>query len=111
MKRTGFASLCLAVALLAGCRENSAPEAPAFQPVVQVEAACTKAGGEFLRAGGGTARACVHTLKDAGASCKSSNDCEGDCLARSGTCAPVAPLFGCHDILMSTGARAMQCRD
>lgn len=101
----------LACLALAACREEAPAPVPVFAPPAEAEAACSRAGGEFLRAGGGRARACIHTMPDAGKQCRVADDCQGDCLARSGSCAPVSPLYGCHEIVMSNGARAMQCRD
>jgi len=101
----------LALLTLAACREEAPAAVPAFAPLAEAQTACTKAGGEFLKAGGGGARACIYTMRDAGKQCRAAGDCEGDCLARSGSCAPVSPLYGCHEIVMSNGARAMQCRD
>jgi hypothetical protein len=52
---------------------------------------------------------CQFTTRDGGKRCTRESQCEGLCLARSGTCAPVEPLMGCHDILQDNGTRATQC--
>lgn len=96
---------------LAACREEVPVVSPGFAPLAEAEAACSRAGGAFLKAGGGSARACIHDMPDAGKQCRVASDCQGDCLARSGSCAPVAPLYGCHEIALESGGRAMQCRD
>jgi hypothetical protein len=31
------------------------------------------------------------------------------CLARSGTCAPIMPLFGCNEVLDKQGRRVTLC--
>ncbi|RRH78407.1 hypothetical protein [Falsigemmobacter faecalis] len=107
--RAAFALLGL-LALMA-CRGEEPAAAPSFAPLAEAEVACTRTGGEFLKAAGGKARVCVQLHKDSGKQCRAALDCEGECLARSGTCAPASPLFGCHEILMENGVRAKQCRD
>lgn len=72
---------------------------------------CEARGGRFVRAGDSGLMACVQTMRDAGQQCRRASDCDGECLARSGTCAPFAPLFGCHEILQDNGARVTQCLD
>ena len=52
---------------------------------------------------------CIRTTRDAGKSCDSKTDCEGECLARSRTCSPIKPLFGCNPVLMDTGAEVTLC--
>ncbi|MFN4130262.1 MAG: hypothetical protein ACK4GC_10685 [Paracoccaceae bacterium] len=71
--------------------------------------ACEKRGGRWSVAGGGTAAFCQTPTKDAGKSCKASTDCTGYCLVKSGTCAPVTPMLGCHDILNEQGRMLTQC--
>jgi len=61
--------------------------------------ACEKQGGDFVIVGNSGAMACQSGTKDAGKTCNSSDECDGSCLARSRSCAPVKPLFGCNDIL------------
>jgi hypothetical protein len=106
------AALLLALLALAACRE--APPPP-LEPVgaarVEVErTACERRGGALQSSPRGTL-ACVRTLPDAGRQCRAASDCAGACLARSGTCAPFAPLFGCHEVLTPTGARVTECLD
>lgn len=85
-----------------------------FDPA-QVEtqkAACEARGGEFRPGGLGGLMTCFETPKDAGKSCTSSGDCStGQCLARSRTCAPIKPLFGCNDLLDAEGRRVSLCVD
>lgn len=75
------------------------------------ELACAKTGGKWSVAGKAGGMSCVHILRDAGKSCHKKSDCEGDCLARSNTCAPIAPLFGCNEILQNNGAMVTLCID
>lgn len=52
---------------------------------------------------------CVNPTRDAGKACRRGSDCEGLCLARSFTCAPYDPLFGCNEILQDDGSRVTYC--
>ena len=70
---------------------------------------CEKQGGIWARAGKSEARTCVKQTRDGGKQCTRGSQCEGLCLARSGTCAPVTPLFGCNEILEDDGRRVTLC--
>ncbi|HMS94949.1 MAG TPA: hypothetical protein PKA03_06980 [Tabrizicola sp.] len=89
------------------------PEALLADPVPEIEKslpqiACEKKKGKWVKASA-VLFACVFDTKDSGKSCKRGTQCEGDCLARSGTCAPFRPLLGCNEILQDDGTRATQC--
>lgn len=92
-------------------------EATATEPETPVElqspeqARCLKKGGIWATAGKSGAKACVKRTKDAGKSCTKQTQCEGFCLARSGTCAPITPMFGCNDILQADGREVTLCLD
>lgn len=88
-----------------------APEEPPPPPASPAEAKCLKSGGIWANAGKSTAKTCVKRTKDAGRSCTRQTQCEGFCLARSRTCAPIAPMFGCNDILQADGREATLCID
>ncbi|QYK41159.1 MAG: hypothetical protein KF887_17540 [Paracoccaceae bacterium] len=89
-----------------------APEAvpPPVRPSPQA-AACTRQGGTYLSLGKAGLAACQLPTRDGLRSCRRKGDCEGECLARSGTCAPVRPLFGCNEVLDDMGRRMTQCLD
>ncbi|MGL5009132.1 MAG: hypothetical protein ACRC6I_04575, partial [Paracoccaceae bacterium] len=101
-------------------REDPAEE-PAEEPVVAEpevidpalltpEAlACQRRGGRWIKVGAGEGRSCVRATRDAGKRCDADRDCQGVCLARSGTCAPVDPLFGCNEVLQDDGRRMTLC--
>jgi len=72
---------------------------------------CEKRGGSWSRVGDTRSRTCVQRTRDAGQQCRRDRDCDGVCLARSGTCAPVTPLFGCNEVLQDDGRRMTQCLD
>lgn len=113
------AKVLLAVALvattaLAACQQEDntvlEPGANAPGALDAARAACAEAGGTFEPApGGGGVELCVRTTEDGNQPCASANECEGFCLARSRTCAPVTPLLGCNDILQSNGTEATVC--
>lgn len=83
--------------------------APVFKSPEQIQ--CERRGGTWARAGKSEARTCVKQTRDGGKQCTKGTQCEGLCLARSGTCAPLAPLFGCNEILEDDGRRVTLCID
>lgn len=92
----------------------SAAELPVVDPVAQktkAQVICEKQGGNWDDAGKTGAKACFKRTRDAGKQCRKQSTCESVCLARSGTCAPVKPLFGCNDILQDDGRRVTLCVD
>lgn len=84
---------------------------PAAPPKSADQIACENRGGAWSRAGSSIMRTCVFPTRDAGQSCKRQSDCEGLCLARSRSCAPLRPLFGCNDILQDDGRQVTLCID
>jgi hypothetical protein len=73
--------------------------------------ACEKDKGIWTKTGQGEARACIRKTRDSGKACDSKTDCQGECLARSRTCAPFRPMFGCNAVLMDNGAEVTLCLD
>lgn len=111
MRQVALAAGLAALALL-GCQptEQAGDLPPVGAEFVAVQMqACQKQGGTFRPVKPGGSLACFTVPKDAGQSCKASTDCESACLARSLTCAPVKPLFGCNEVLNSGGFRVTQC--
>ncbi|RYH11637.1 hypothetical protein [Tropicimonas sp. IMCC6043] len=95
---------------LSGSRTSEAEEGTqAF--VEQARARCEARGGNFGSGSAGVVNICYVTPKDANQSCSTATDCEGQCLARSRTCAPVIPLIGCHEVLLENGQVAEFCQD
>lgn len=95
-------------------RPETAPlaEAP-LQSVPPVEISpeerkCVQAGGQWAKVGD-LGRICVHPTREQGKACRKKSDCNGECLAQSGTCAPISPLMGCNEILDDQGRRMTQC--
>ena len=112
MIRAGI--LTLAIATLNSCLPTAEPEVLAPVGVAAEDAArmqCEARGGRFAPGGASGAMTCFTTPPDAGKSCQSAQYCSTHCLARSGTCAPVSPLFGCNEILTRLGARVTLCID
>lgn len=86
---------------------------PAPTPAVKSPSgiACEKSGGRMVQVGGASLLTCQRPTRDAGKSCRRQGDCVGECLARSETCAPVAPLFGCNEVLQKDGRKVTLCID
>lgn len=88
------------------------PSSPAPQGesplLAQQRAACAREGGRLQSLTGGNV-SCIRQTRDAGQACTGAGACEGACLARSGTCAPITPLFGCHEVLLAPGSTVTQC--
>lgn len=110
-----LAMLCLLL-LPAACLpgvEPGEPQAPIGTEahLKQQETVCAARGGRFGPAPGGAVRVCFVTPADANTPCLRKSDCEGQCLARSRTCAPIAPLYGCNEVLLENGQRAEFCLD
>lgn len=88
------------------------PPPPPLPPALRAQQAdCTRAGGNFIRTGVAGLWTCQRSTRDSGRRCTKDGDCEGLCLARTNTCAPVVPLFGCHEVLDSLGRRNTLCID
>lgn len=87
------------------------PEPPAAAPVSLEERACVRSRGQWVHLGRTSLRTCVRQTTDSGKRCTRESQCQGLCLARSGTCAPVVPLFGCNEILQDDGRRVTLCID
>jgi hypothetical protein len=101
-----------ATAVAAPQPELAAPEAvaePPPPPKSESQLACEKRRGTWSRTGKGDLRICVFPTSDGGKRCTRESQCEGLCLARSGTCAPFKPLMGCNEIFQDNGARVTQC--
>lgn len=87
----------------------AAEDATPPPPKSEQQKACEKKGGSWAGTGKGDFRICVFKTRDAGKQCSRESQCDGVCLARSGTCAPVKPLLGCNEILQDNGARVTLC--
>lgn len=87
----------------------TAAPVPASRSVPEI--ACVKTGGSWVAAGKSGAKTCVRSTRDSGQQCNRQSQCEGLCLARSGSCAPVVPLFGCNEIFQNDGQRVTLCID
>lgn len=106
----------LAFAALAACNpDRDTPDTglAGYDPdrTLNAQAACSDDGGSWGKGGKAGGFVCYRETDDANRRCTAATDCEGFCLARSGTCAPVTPVFGCSDVLNSLGARSTLCVD
>ena len=86
---------------------GTAPPPPA--PKSRSQIACEKGRGAWVAAGTTGTMSCQTPQRDGGQQCTRDSDCDGQCLARSQTCAPFAPLFGCNDVLQDNGQRVTLC--
>lgn len=93
--------------------DEPAAEAPAVPEVLKSpdQIACEKKGGAYANAGSSGGKVCVKLTRDGGKSCDREGDCEGLCLARSRTCSPFTPVFGCQEILQQDGYQVTQCTE
>jgi hypothetical protein len=91
--------------------------APSADPVAAVpevpkgaaQLACEKKGRRWIRVGQTAVSTCVKLTDQGDKRCTRKSQCEGECLARSGTCSPVEPLLGCNEVLQDNGARVTLC--
>ncbi|MEO1536429.1 MAG: hypothetical protein AAFR73_01760 [Pseudomonadota bacterium] len=99
--------------LLASCQEadtNVSEDDLTFPDILAPQkAACERSNGVWAKLPDRETFTCFKQTRDANQSCDSAGDCEGVCLARSRTCAPQIPLFGCHDVLSENGFRQTLC--
>jgi hypothetical protein len=82
--------------------------APPPPPKSDLQIACERKRGSWEDTGGGR-MICIRPTRDGGKRCTRESQCEGLCLARSGTCAPIDPLIGCQEIFQDDGSRVTQC--
>jgi len=103
----------LALVLLSACQPGETGDLPPVgEELVAVEKArCEARDGIWGRASDAGGFVCLERTRDANTSCTRGTDCQGLCLARSRTCAPVDPFLGCHEVLTDSGARATICTD
>ncbi|WP_050528136.1 hypothetical protein [Pseudorhodobacter aquimaris] len=87
------------------------PLAAAATPKSASHLACLNRGGSYVAAPGSGFMTCQIPTTDGGKQCRRAADCDGVCLARSGTCAPVKPLLGCNAVLQDDGRRVELCID
>ena len=78
-------------------------------PKSEAQRACESRGRLWARVHKG--HSCVVKTRDSGKTCRSKADCQGQCLARSMTCAPALPMFGCHEVIERGGMRVTLCID
>lgn len=104
----------LLVLALNGCDTGSPADTgllggPVPADAVAQRTACEKSGGRWGSGGHGDFNVCYRKTRDGGEACRAATDCEGLCLARSRSCAPVTPLFGCQDVLTENGQPGTIC--
>lgn len=103
----------LVAAVMTACQADdlqTVEDVPGPDRIAREKAMCEARGGRWGPGGKG-ALVCYTLTKDANRSCSQQSECEGLCLARSRTCTPVTPVFGCNEILLAGGTQATLCRD
>ena len=90
---------------------ESLPPAEAVVPKTAEQLLCEKARGQWVAAGDTGAYYCASMTRDGGKQCNKKTQCQGQCLARSGTCSPITPLYGCNDVLEKDGRQVTLCID
>ena len=95
----------------AGLAQGTAAAEPAPPPKSQPQLTCEAAGGIWGQSRGKGAFLCQKRMKDGGKVCHKKGDCTGECLGPSQTCAPVAPLMGCNDVMDAEGRQVTLCLD
>ena len=110
--RRGFTVLTCLV-MLSACQEDGPAISTDGTPVPDLLQAarqqCDRDGGRWALAPGKVTYVCYKELRDAGKLCRASSDCEGICLARSRTCSPIEPFYGCHEVLTNGGGQQTLC--
>ncbi|WP_460274701.1 hypothetical protein [Celeribacter sp. ULVN23_4] len=112
-------AMALTVLSLTACQAEAPEESPGYglagynpKATETEKSACEARGGDYRTAGLIGGMVCFTTPKDADKSCSKSTDCSSNtCLARSRTCTPVTPLFGCNDLLDAEGRQVSLCVD
>lgn len=98
---------------LAACQEDGPVSSTGASPQPDLLSVasqqCERRGGNWGLAAGKATYVCYRPLSDAGKTCSVEGDCKGMCLARSRTCSPIEPFYGCHEVLSSTGFRQTLC--
>lgn len=98
-------------ASIAPASQSPAPPPEPVKAKTPGQIACEKRGGSFVSTGRSGAMTCQLPTRDGGKQCHRESDCDGVCLARSNTCAPLKPLLGCQAILQDDGRRVELCID
>ncbi len=93
----------------AAVADTAKSDAPPPVPPSPQQVLCEKSGGQWATAGDSGANVCVKRMRDSGKRCNKKSDCSGQCLARSQTCSPIAPMIGCNDVLDSDGRMVTYC--
>jgi hypothetical protein len=101
--RAFFAALGLTV-VLAACVPEAGPETG-----VGSTGDCGANGGTMVVGMAGPT--CAMPTPDAGKACTKPADCSGVCLGETMTCSALTPMFGCYEVVMEGGQKAMLCVD
>ena len=107
-----LAAVFMVVALVS-CDDDDAdgPVSESIFPDIlkQEREACEADNGRWGTAANGVLFVCYRNQPDANQFCSTESDCAGFCLARSRTCSPIDPFFGCHQVLSKDGLPQTVC--
>lgn len=110
--RRGLTLITCLIAL-AACQEDGPVTPSATEPVPDLlriaSQQCDRDKGRWALAPGKATYVCYHEMRDAGKLCRADSDCDGLCLARSRTCSPIEPFYGCHEVLTDRGVQQTLC--
>lgn len=111
-------ALLIVLLALGGCQpetpeDTGPPDLSGYDPeaATRAQQICETDGGNWAKGGLAGGFVCFMPTRDANERCTSGTQCDGLCLARSQTCAPITPFFGCHEVLTDSGVRATLCID
>lgn len=110
--RRGLTVFCCGF-LLVACQEDGAEASSGAEPIpdflATAQKQCERGGGRWGLSPGKATYVCFQSLSDSGKLCSGEDDCKGLCLARSRTCSPIEPFYGCHEVLSNGGIRQTLC--
>ncbi|AZQ66349.1 hypothetical protein EF888_03900 [Silicimonas algicola] len=108
-----ISTVLFCVLTLVACQEDGALPAEGDSTIPDVMAGartdCERAGGRWGLTSSKTSYVCYRAMPDANKTCRSADDCDGLCLARSRTCSPIEPFYGCHQVLSGSGLPQTMC--
>jgi len=99
------------VAALNGCQSKTDVVDDVGSPESALRAAerCERGGGLWSSLSESGTNLCINQTGQGAKSCTTKNDCAGECLAKSKTCAPYKPLVGCNEVIGTNGTTQTLC--
>lgn len=107
-----ISTVLFCVLVVASCQEDGAAsdDSSTFPDLLKIQReACERDRGRWGLSANKVTYVCYRTLDDANQHCSKSSDCDGLCLARSQSCSPIEPFYGCHEVLSDSGFPQTLC--